>query len=359
MPDSILNQHSTTILKRVIARFEEDRMVLEGMGGFFTRVTSPTLDVSVEVIRDSDPISTDVERFTEGNHNKVTRTAEKLYRPPYHKELYDFSRDEVYMTTVALGVLTSVQANRAISQNALKNVRKNRNKIERAILKQQADVLQTGVVTLTNGDNISYRRKASSMVDLGAGNYWDASGSDPIANISTGLTFLRDEGASSVGTAVLIMRTAGLNALLNNANIKEGVNFRRSNRTEITMPQLDGSRGMAMHGTLAAGDYQVQIWTYNQSYTNAAGTRTYYLNQNNAILLPEDFEGRMMFGGLPSMAPANIGGVNTMVPTVVETDYLLRSYGEERTISSVIELSSAPLAVPYTIDRMYTMQILS
>jgi len=74
------------------------------------------------------------------------------------------------MSTIALGVgLENSTVNAIIAQNALRNIRKMRDKIERSIRKQQADVMQTGIVELINGDSIDYKRKSASMVDLGAG----------------------------------------------------------------------------------------------------------------------------------------------------------------------------------------------
>src|SRR5690606_34276477 len=140
--------------------FVEDIPVRAGFSEWFPRETTGTLYVDVEVERDNDLIAVDVMRFTEGRKNKFTRSTEHTYVPPFFKEDYDFARDEIYMTSVALGVTGATAANQAIAQNALKNIRKNRKKIERAIRKQQADVLQTGIVSMKNGDNIDFRRKA-------------------------------------------------------------------------------------------------------------------------------------------------------------------------------------------------------
>jgi hypothetical protein len=50
--------------------------------------------------------------------------------------------------------------------------------------------------------------------------------------------------------------------------------------------------------------------------------------------------------------------MTTMIPTVIEADYLLRPYYNERTIDSGIELTSRPLVVPTTIDKIYTLKVL-
>ena len=354
-----INQHSVTIAKKVVGKFIEDIPVRAGFSGFFPSQTTATLMVDVEVERDNDLIAVDVMRFAEGHKNKFTKATEHTYVPPFFKEDYDFARDEVYMNTVALGVTNAAGANQAIAQNALKNIRKNKKKIERAIRKQQADVLQTGIVTLKNGDSIDYRRKAASMVDLGSGNYWNEASTKPSEDLADAMKFLREEGNSVGSTVNVVMRTDAMNAFLANASMKDILNSRRLDRAKIDMPQFSEATGMAFHGQVAAGDFVVNLWTYNEKYTNDAGTTVYYLDSSNVIVLPSDFEGKQVYGGLPYMRNTSIGGASTKVPGVKEADYLLRAYDDEKTISSTLELTSAPLAVPFTIDKVYTIKVLA
>ena len=315
--------------------------------------------VDVEVERDNDLISVDVQRFTEGNKNKYTKSTEHIYVPPFHKEDYDFARDEVYLNTVSLGAVNLPGVNQAIAQNALKNIRKNRKKIERAILKQQADVLQTGIVTLKNGDSIDFKRKAGSMVDIDiAGSYWNVDGSNPIEDLGRAMTFLRDIGNSNASTVNVVMRTDAMNAFLSNSKIKEQGAFVRIKRIELDMPQFSEATGMAFHGQISAGDFVVNLWTYNEKYTDKTGATKYYLTRENVVVLPSDFEGKTCFGGLPYMRETNIGGATVKVPGILEADFLLRAYDDEKTISSTLELTSAPLVVPFTIDKVYTMKVL-
>lgn len=354
-----IQQHSKTITSMIVGTFKEDIPVRSGFSEFFPAMTVPTLLVDIEVERDNDLIAVDVVRFTEGNKNKFTKATESKYQPPFFKEDYDFARDEVYMNTVALGATNVLGANQAIAQNALNNVRKNRKKIERAIRKQQADVLQTGIVILKNGENIDFKRKAASIVDLGNTFYWNQANTDPRADLGAAMTFLREVGNSTGSTINVIMRTDAMNAFLNNASVKEIADLRRMDRVKIDMPQFNEASGMAFHGQVDAGDFVVNLWTYNEKYTDASGNTKYYLERENVIVLPSDFQGKTVYGGLPYMRPVTIGGQPAMVPGVTEADFLLRAYDDEKTISSTLELTSAPLVIPFTIDKIYTMQVLA
>lgn len=359
-----IQDHSAKLTSKIVGKFEEMIPVRTGFAGWFPEETTPTLEVDVEVQRDNDLIAVDVVRFTEGNKNKSSRVSEHKYIPPYFKEDYDFQRDQVYMNTIALGVgMENVQVNRVLAMNAIKQVTKNRDKVIRAIRKQQADVLQTGIVALENGDNIDYRRKATSMVNVDtAGDYWSVSASaTPITDIRKGMDFLRNVGNSGGSAVNVIMRSAALEAFLATTQVKEqGPNvIQQIQRININMPQFDGVSGFAFHGQIAAGDFNVNLWTYNEKYTDANGATQYYLAENKVVMIPDDFQGKTVFGGLPTMNRTSINGVSTAVPGIVEANYLIRNYSDEKTMSSTIELTSAPLVVPFTIDKIYTMQVLA
>lgn len=360
MPISLVD-HSSLVTKKIVGKFEEMIPVRTGFAGFFPEETTPTLEIDVEVQRDNDLIAVDVVRFTEGNKNKFSRVTENKYIPPFFKEDYDFQRDQVYMNTIALGVgLENAQVNSVITRNAFKNVEKNRNKVIRAIRKQQADVLQTGIVSLSNGDNIDYRRKAASMPTVPV--LWsNPSTATPLTDIRKGMDFLRNVGNSGGSSVNVVMRSAAFEALLATAQIKEqGQNvIQQIQRININMPQFEGVSGFAYQGMVAAGDFTVNLWTYNEKYTDASGNTQYYLAENLVVMLPEDFQGKTVFGGLPTMNTATIGGVSVDVPGIVEANFLIRSYSDKRTMSSTIELSSAPLVVPFTIDKIYTMKVLA
>lgn len=356
-----IQQHNQTIASMVVATYDEKIPVLSGFNQFFPRKTSPTRHVDVRVRRGTDFIAVDIQMFGEGNRNKRSKMSVKKYQPPFYEEVYDFNKDDVFANTAAMGVLENPNVNEVIALNAKEAIDDNKDMIERAINLQQAQVLQTGIVILKNGDNVDFGRKAESMVDLGASGYWDVSGSDPLANFSTAGTFLRDKGRCRGNTLNVIMRTDAFNALMANENAQwvKLLDKRRINRAEISMPKME-SNGMAYHGRIAAGDFILLLWTYNDSYTEKdTGNQKFYLQRENVIIIPEDFEGKTVFGGLPYGREVTINGMKMMAPGIKKGQYNLRSHWDTRNLTSEIILNSAPLAVPVTIDKSFTFQVLA
>lgn len=357
-----IQNHAQLIVSKLVATFKEVIPVRTGFASVFPEETTGTLDVDISVQRGTELIAVDVARFTESTMTKTSRSTEKKFRPPFFNIGYNFLRDEVFMSTVALGSTPNKTANKIIAKNAMTNVMENKKMIKRAIRKQQADVLQTGIVTLKNGDSIDYRRKAESMVDLGAAAYWSNPDSDILGQLQKAGRFLRDEGHSSVTTFNLILRGDALNALLGNTNeaFKSALDDRRVDRAKVSMPVFNEKTGMAFHGQISAGDFNVNILTYNESYKESEdGERIFYQDRENAIIIPDDFEGKTVYGALYDAMETKMDGKKVLAPVLRETDYLIRAHYDKATISSTIELHSAPLVVPFTIDRIYTLKVLA
>lgn len=355
-----LIEHSRALTSKIVGKFEEDIPVRSGFSGWFPEETTPTYEVDIEVQRDNDLIASDVVRFTEGNKNKSSRISEHKYVPPYYKEDYDFQRDQVYMNTIALAVgMESAQVNAVIARNAVKAISKNRDKIIRAIRKQQADVLQTGIITLKNGDNIDFRRKAGSMVVAPV--LWNVPATaDPVGDLRKGMTFLRNIGNSSGSAVNVVMRGDAFAAMMATDQMTKqgGYTVEQIQRINVGMPQFTESTGFALQGRIAAGDFVVNLWTYNEKYTNDAGQTVYYLDNANVVMIPDDFQGKTIFGGLPTLTTSSVGGMAVDMPGIVEADFLIRSYSDKKTISSTVEITSAPIVVPFTIDKIYTLKAL-
>ena len=186
-----IQEHSQLLTSKVIDSFKEVQPVREGFSGLFPSETTPTLYVDITVRRGTAKAAVDVQRFAEGSKRKLSVTTEKKYLPPYYKLDYDYSKEDIYLTTAAFGVTGNATANKLMRDNALEAVMSNKDEIMRAIRIQQADVLQTGIVKVKNGDNIDYKRKAASIVNVDTlGDYWSLATAKPIDDIQKGLTKL-------------------------------------------------------------------------------------------------------------------------------------------------------------------------
>jgi len=162
----------------------------------------------------------------------------------------------------------------------------------------------------------------------------------------------------SGGVVNIFMRGEVFEAMMETDQMKEVANFRRIEHIEIAMPQFSELSGMTYQGRVAGTDRVVNVYTYDETYEDASGNNVYYLDLGNVVMIPNDFKGKTIFGALMAEGTATVGGVTEMVPALVEADFLLRAYSDRKTLSSTLELTSAPLVVPFTIDKIYTTKVM-
>lgn len=327
---------------------------------FEVRETSSRL-VSIEVQRNSENIAVDVLRGTEGNRNTMDRFTEKVTEPPYYREYLDATQLYFYDQLFGMGDVEMDEMTLSEwVQEIMERMQMLQAKIERSIEKQCSEVLQTGIVLLQNGTNIDFKRKAGSLVDLGAGNYWDNSGVDPTDSIISGCNFLRNTGKAMGGDFICIAGQKAQRVLLQNQEFKDKADYRRTPLVQLSIPQrIADAVGSAFHGEFSAGSWNIMLWTYPQSYqaTANAASQTQYINDRNIILIPMDPRFRLAFGAVPKLIRDTR---NAEFPEFIMQQrgaFTIGNYIDERTETHLFDIKSAPIAIPVAVDQIYTATV--
>jgi len=349
-----LAQHSALFTQALVATFEDDIQPQLGLSAWFPTVTRGTKYLSIAVRRHRQLVAVDVQRCTDPNRNLFSISNEKIFYPPFFSESTDVTACEGYDMTFGRGVGLNAEYAAIMVRDAADKMNAMKNKIERAIEKQRASVLQFGTVTMRFGTVINYSRKAESMPVFSGANMW----SDPTApiyqQIQTGIAFLRREGNTTQGATVdLLMGASALSNLMNNTALQNRAKFfNQINLVDIKMPQYNNKSGITLHGEIGVGDARVRLWTYDGYYENNDGTKTSYLDPDIAILLPSDFEGVTGFAGIPT-----VFNPNTANQYIAPKEGAFVTYDlidpKKKTWDQVIE--SAPLVIPISVDRIYSM----
>ena len=339
--------------KRLIEVYRERTAPTGFLRSFFKNVESNTKEISIEVQRGTERIAVDVERGTTGNRNKFSKSSEKIFVPPYYEEYFDATEltfyDRLFLSNGTVDVITFGQwMNDVVEKLALLQ-----DKIERSYELQCAQVFQTGIVTLENGDNIDFKRKAASLVDLGAGNYWDSASADPIKDLEDGCKFLRTVGKMQGGSVNAIMGDKALNDFLSNTKVKERADVRRMSLDDINAPQRN-SLGASLHGWVSAGSYTVYLWTYPQFYDTDSAENIPYIDEGNVVLLPQSPRFTLGFGAVPMlMGIENKEGLGI---SGRRGAYMVDEYVDKRHKSHNFEMRSAGVAIPTAVDQIYTLK---
>ena len=323
---------------------------------FFRKKTTTAKTISVVVRRGTEKVAVDILRGTEGNRNEMKQHSMKIFQPPYFREYFDATDIDHYdivfgaITTANNGVITQAV------QSAINNIKVLKYKIERALELQCAQVFNSGIVQLNTGDNIDYKRQAASKPTTPSGELWTVDTVEPGIILQDAATFIRTEGRTHSPIFNVIMGINAHNAFMNNPKVFEKGDLRRIDLVSIGMPQ-DMGEGAVFHGEYAYGSHKYLIWTYPQYYDNSEGVKTPYVPDDNIFVIPtQGTEFDLSFAGVPYLV--NTG--NVTMPQIInmkEGDYHIFSTIDDRAVKHEFGVSSAGLAVPVSVDMIYSTNV--
>lgn len=347
---TISTQDARNVYTKALAAVYKERTVPTSfLRSLFPTVEKGTKEISIEVQRGFEKIAVDVTRGTDGNRNVFGRSTEKIFVPPLYDEYMDATQLDVYDKLFGDGEI-SINRLTPFIETVAEKVGMLQDKIERAYELQCSQVLETGVVQLNKGTNIDFKRKGASIVDLGAGNYWTTGTNDPFATLKSGAEFNRTKGKATGGTMNVIMGDAALSAFLSNDIVEARADVRNYKLDDITSPLRNGLGG-AYHGTVSAGSWRFNLWTYPEYYTNAAGVETAYMNTKNIVIMPEAPKFNLVFAAVPQL----ISGVGASTAGA----YKFYDYMDERKATHDFGVKSAGVAIPVAVDQIYTAQVVA
>lgn len=348
MPTIPANDARNTFTKLLVDKYVEMPKPTSFLSSMFKEEFTESKEISIEVQRGSENVSVDVLRHGEGKHNKMTRSTEKIFVPPYYNDYLTANDHRLY--DVAIGTQHKPSFKQLVNELA-SDVSRMRDKQLRAYELQASQVLETGVVALNAATDIDFNRKAASMVDKGSSNYWNDSGVDALADLKSGCEFLRKTGKFSGGVVNAIFGSKALDALLNNAEFQKKAELRRVDIASLEKGMATAEGGVP-HGVVTAGSWTVVVWSYPEFYKNSGGTVTPYVNDKKVVMIPEKTNFRFGFGLVPQL----LGNTGTVEQ---KGAFLIRDIIDERKKAHEIFIESAGLAIPTAVDQIYTLQVLA
>jgi hypothetical protein len=336
--------------KTLIAVYKEMPVVTGFLRSFFEPIESLTKEVSIAVQRGSEKVAVDVYRHSDGNRNTFEKATEKVMIPPLYDEYFTANEHRLYDQVIMALSEGNTALFAQMTQEQAEDLMELQKKIERAIEVQAKQVLESGIVQLKSGDNIDYKRKAGSLVDKGAGNYWTTGTISPYADLEAGCNFIRQKGKAQGAVFNAILGSEALEALLNNPIVQNRADIKSFTLDEVTASVRD-SVGASIHGTISCGSYRVRLWSYPEFYDDATGTSVPYIDPKLVILLPENKIGKESYSAVPQLIQ------DGAIPQ--KGRFLIADYVDVKKTAHEVHIKSAPLIVPVKIDQIYTVQVIA
>jgi len=352
-----LNQHQSNITKQIIGRFSDKVAPKLGLSVWFPSTTTNSKQVSIEVRRNRALIAADVKRGTSGNLNEFGKGTEKIYVPPFYKEKFDLAALDVYERTFGQNMQPGENEYVNMLSQADEKLGALKEKIDRSKELQRSQALQTGIVTMNNGDNVDFRRKADSIVDL-SGTPWSGA-ANPITDIEEGIKFIRQEGKSASRSYDLIMGASVVGAFMSNAKIVESADLRHIKVLDIGTTKFEDATGLNFHGRLSLKNGNVDLWSYDDFYENDDESYSGYIDDKNVVLLPRDFIGKQAHAGVPAIIRDKSNAEFPKWISQVAAEYYINNYVDDQHAAHIFEILSASLAVPFSVDRVWTAKVLA
>lgn len=314
----------------------------------------------IDVKRNQEAIAVDVVRGTGGRLNDNKKFTTKEYTPPMYNEYMVYQEDELNDRMPGMDEYNEDEYASQFMAIVAEDQVELRDLILRSIEKQAADTIFTGKTVLINSDTVDYKQKATH--NFAVATKWSTSGT-PISDLATACALNRKDGKIVTGTFVGIFGEGAYNNLLAREE-GPGLKFdmRFAKLADIVMPTMN-TAGAVYHGTVAAGSYNVQIWTYPQNYRVPTGfslanegTDVPYVPTDLVAVLPPSnmIDLRLVYAGIPSLVNRvdprlQAFGLNSM-PVNIRTDFHPYAIVDQRALSVEIGVRSSALTVPTQID---------
>ena len=352
--------------KTMVAAFEKRQKPTKFLSNFFKPVF---LDGIVAEIQGRDVKSTysiDTQLGTGGRRHDFSYHDVKEYTVPEYNDYTVITEEDVFKKQFGQTEY------KAVSAVDVANLATKRQGIfsdmqVRSIEKQASDAFFNGKIVLSNGDEITFRKKASHNIAKANADRWTVTTVDPLADIESACQKCIDDGKISASEFNLILESKGLNALLNNPIFRANADLTKNiKRADISMP-IEKTPGAMYHGQFSAGAYVVNLWSYNEKYEIPdgydfanEGTSVQYIPQGRGVLIPSGVKYKLFYGEINNTdfkAPSIIGG--KLNP--VKAKQLPYSYEEVKGGSAVLiaGVKSRPMVYPENVDTFVTFSNLT
>ena len=328
------------------------------LSGFFQsppRNFHTTEDVEIDIQRDTEQVAIVIKDLTlPPNHNESSLYTNKRLKPPIYDEEGAVTAFEMIQRQPGENPFQNPNYAANAVRQSFTIFRKLESKIRRAIELQASQVLQTGQLSLIDKTGavaytIDFSPKASHFTTPTA---WAADGStgDPIGDIQSLSTVIRRDGKREPNK--LVFGLGAFTRFLANAKVKERLLQVRGALIQAA-PAVRGA-GATFQGTVWAGHYPFDMWTYDGFYQHPqTGVFTPFVADNKMIMLGD---GRLdlTYGAIPMIVAPDQRALPFLPPRIssasggldLTTNAWVTADGKRVMVSA----GTRPLTIPTAID---------
>ncbi len=345
----------------------------EGWLGLFTQMRSPNgflsrmftikpggiysgTKVGLDIQRFGEDVAIVIKQATGPNLNDFDEFTTKEFTPPAYGEAFPLNVNDLLNRMAGVDPFSAAGidlASQMVARMAQGFVLID-DKIKRAVELQASQILQTGILTLTNAAGatvytLDFKPKATHFPTVGTA--WDQASSDPLGDLESLAKVIRADG--KVNPDRLVMGSTALKNFLKHADVKEFLDNRRINIGEIA-PEFTDS-GATFYGFVWVGAYVFEIWTYPETFNDPqTGNATDYVAADKVIMTSSRTRLDMTAARVPlPLGPdPRVAGLlpGRLSSRTANFDVTPNVYATPNGKQIMGELESRPLLIPVQID---------
>lgn len=342
--------------QRVISALSDRKAPTFGFGTFFTDIVSGAKEVSWEVKRRGRPVAVDIAHHEHGTTTKSTRSTQKVYIPPYYDLNTNVDAQDSFERVFNGSSMVDIPNYRRLIEQTAEDMQDNIDRIERAEELQRAQALLTGIITLSNGDNIDFKRKVASIVAYNAAHDWAINTVNPGDIMVQGAQFMVTEGDANVaGVFNVIVGSEAIDAFRDNPLRQAEGDIKDQMYMDLTTGRTLIS-GLTPQGAYSRGNYRFNLWGYEGYYDIEGGSSNLqYMDSKSIVMLPQNVDFKMFYGGTKAWRGT---GINRF-PTIIKAKRNFYSVDDELNVSKLMGVRTAPVALLRTIDNVFTATVIA
>lgn len=307
-----------TTVRMIAAYFQEASPTAFFSGMFSARPENfhTSEEVEIDIVRSEEDVSIVIQDLSTGYRmNSEDLYTNKGFKPPIHKEAIPLNSFDLIKRMPGQNPFESPDFRANIITRMFSGMRKVERKIRRAMELQASQVMQTGVVTLTDSNGVAlytlnYAPKATHFPTAGV-SWATATLAQKIADLTNLANVIRSDGLTDPDQ--VIMGATAYENLLQTTGFLDRFDARRAELGTIVPMDRQGSGGI-YRGTIELGNYKLDVWTYNGRYKHPqTGVSTPFLAPGKVIVRSSTARMDATFGAIPNIG-ALLGGGARLLP---------------------------------------------
>jgi len=349
---------STTATKRMIDAYVQTApptLFLSGMFESPPQNFHNSEEVEIDIIRSEEDVSIVITDISAGYRmNSTDLYTNKAFKPPVHKEAITLNAFSLLKRTAGNDPFADVSFQQALAARIMTGMRAPEMKIHRAIELQASQILQTGIITLSDDTGtalytLDYKPKATHFPDAAIS--WGTGGEDKLGDLESLCDVIREDGLAEADE--IIFGAAAWRKFEADTTVQALLDNRRMTLGGVA-PERRGM-GAKYMGTIEIGDCSLGMWIYSGRYTHPqTGVSTRYVDEDKVIVRAS--AGRMdaTFGAVPRIVAPDPRVAQFIPSRVMNTrggmDLWPNVWIDERGENLSAGVSSRPLLIPTAID---------